>query len=265
MTEPILANYHTHTARCQHAFGPEEAYVQTAIRCGYQVLGFSDHTPWNFEDGYDSYCRMRLFELPDYIRTVRALRDKYADRIRIYIGLEAEYFPGHMDWLQAQKEKWQLDYLIFGNHFHKSEALGQYHGDAHLPEQLERYTEDAIAGMETGLFTYLAHPDLALNHYPRFDAAAERCMRRICETAARLHIPLEYNLLGETRRAKPRPDLGYTTPQFWRIAAEYPIQAIVGCDAHEVKALDAVPRLLAVKDQLREAGIQVLDTLPGLD
>ena len=42
----MLTNYHTHTTRCGHAEGTEEEYILTALRCGYKVLGFSDHTPW---------------------------------------------------------------------------------------------------------------------------------------------------------------------------------------------------------------------------
>lgn len=36
-------NYHTHTYRCMHACGSDEDYVISAIKGGYQVLGFSDH------------------------------------------------------------------------------------------------------------------------------------------------------------------------------------------------------------------------------
>ena len=42
----MLANYHTHTVRCQHASGDDRAYVETAIKNGMRVLGFSDHCPW---------------------------------------------------------------------------------------------------------------------------------------------------------------------------------------------------------------------------
>ncbi len=263
---PILANYHTHTPRCRHAFGSEEEYVQAAIRCGYTILGFSDHTPWPFAGGFISDCRMLPGQLDDYVATVRALQQKYAGQIRIYLGLEAEYFPAYLPWLSEQVQKYSLDYLIFGNHFRQSEETGDYFGASTQPAQLETYTEYAIKGMESGLYCCLAHPDLCLNHYPAFDAAAERCLRRICETAARLHVPLEYNVLGEIRRTtEPHAhDLGYTHPKFWELAAEYPIQAIVGCDAHDLAGIERAPRVLAVKQELRGMGIEVLDTLPGL-
>lgn len=44
----MIANYHTHTPRCNHAVGSEEEYVQQALKAGIKILGFSDHTPYLF-------------------------------------------------------------------------------------------------------------------------------------------------------------------------------------------------------------------------
>ena len=41
----MLANYHTHTARCHHASGSEREYIEAAIAGGMKILGFSDHAP----------------------------------------------------------------------------------------------------------------------------------------------------------------------------------------------------------------------------
>ena len=48
----ILANYHTHTTRCNHAMGTEREYIETAISEGFEILGFSDHTPQPYPAGY---------------------------------------------------------------------------------------------------------------------------------------------------------------------------------------------------------------------
>ena len=56
----MIANYHTHTWRCRHADGTEREYVERAIEGGLKILGFSDHSPYPFPDGYDSGMRMRL-------------------------------------------------------------------------------------------------------------------------------------------------------------------------------------------------------------
>ena len=44
----MIANYHTHTTRCNHATGTEEEYVQSALERGLEILGFSYHTPYTF-------------------------------------------------------------------------------------------------------------------------------------------------------------------------------------------------------------------------
>ena len=85
----MLTNYHTHTTRCGHAEGTEEEYILTALRCGFKVLGFSDHTPWAYATpGFVSRIRMLPSQLDDYVLTLRGLREKYADKLHIRIGLE---------------------------------------------------------------------------------------------------------------------------------------------------------------------------------
>ena len=55
----MIANYHTHTPRCGHAIGSEEEYVRCALEAGFQILGFSDHTPYPFPQGHYSSFRMK--------------------------------------------------------------------------------------------------------------------------------------------------------------------------------------------------------------
>ena len=50
----MIANYHTHTWRCMHAEGTEREYVERAIEGGLKILGFSDHTPMPYANGYVS-------------------------------------------------------------------------------------------------------------------------------------------------------------------------------------------------------------------
>ena len=50
----MKTNYHTHTTRCHHATGSDEEFVLSAIKGGYQELGFSDHTPWKYHTDYIS-------------------------------------------------------------------------------------------------------------------------------------------------------------------------------------------------------------------
>ncbi|MFI3170410.1 MAG: histidinol-phosphatase [Faecalibacterium sp.] len=268
MQPATLANYHTHTSLCHHASGTEEEYIQVAIQNGFQILGFSDHAPFPTTEDYLNGFRMSCDELPEHVKTIRALQKKYADQIKIYLGFEAEYFPEHLDWLEAQMEHYQLDYLGLGHHFDPLRGEDGYFGAVRQAVHFTAYEKTSIAAMESGKFRFFAHPDLYLNAYHSFDKACEHTAHAICEAAAALGMPLEYNLLGVDRRASGdafSSGLGYTRPEFWEIAAKYNTKAIIGCDAHAPSQLDHGKRIVALKQQLRDTGIEVLDVLPGLD
>ena len=114
----MKANYHTHTARCGHAEGTDEQYVLAAIGAGYDTLGFSDHVPYPYKSGFANVgVRMTMDKLPGYLRSVRALKEKYVGKIRILSGFECEYFPEYMGWMADMKAENKLDYLILGNHY----------------------------------------------------------------------------------------------------------------------------------------------------
>jgi len=271
-----LVNYHTHTWRCLHAQGMEAAYVRRAIDEGFEVLGFADHTPWPYKSGFVSGMRMRLDQLQDYLDTVGALRRKHAEQILIPVGLECEAFPAYMGWLSELKES-SLDYLILGNHYDATdegdhvafdEAGGFYFGRCTRPEHIRRYAQRTIAGMETGLFDYVAHPDLFCHTYLRFDGDCRAASRDICAAAKALDIPLEYNLLGVQYHADVSEAgmLGYPCAGFWEVAAETGCKAIIGFDAHRPEHLDRLDlyeRAAQFLEALKIERIEYLDR-PGL-
>lgn len=264
--EKRIGNYHTHTTRCGHAAGGEEEYVLAAIEAGWQVLGFSDHAPWPYESGFTSpTVRMRAEELAQYCQTVRALGEKYRDRIRIYLGLECEYFPAYIDWLRGKKEELGMDYLILGNHYDRSDETGIYYGAATREEEIRSYADNTLCGMETGLFAALAHPDLFLMNYPVFDATAREVSERLCRRAKELGMALEYNLQGQrlAERGKAK-GLGYPAREFWEIAAQFDNDVIIGMDAHAPEALIDRERYARAEETLAAMGLRQIRELPGL-
>lgn len=259
----MRTNYHTHTSRCGHAaLVPDAQYVEQAIESGYKVLGFSDHTPWCYTNGFENpTVRMSLSMLPDYLESIRGLRRKYGDQIEIFVGLECEYFPDFMDWLRQTRA--EVDYLILGNHFGRSEYPGSTRFfEASRPEELKEYADETIAGMRTGLYSYLAHPDTVFSHYPVFDEAAQECASRLCAAAKELDLPLEYNLYGVDKRERQAfRGLGYPAADFWQMAAEFGCTAIVGVDAHKPEHLAKTERYDAAREYLNGLGMNVLERL----
>lgn len=261
------ATYHIHTARCGHASGADEDYVLAAIEAGWKVLGFSDHVPWPYENGFrNPRVRMTVEEMPEYLASLRALREKYREQIRIYIGFECEYFPAYLAYLRDLLRHGEADYLILGNHYALTDDGGLYYGVARTAADLKSYTENALRGMETGLFRYLAHPDLALMSYPVFDDACREMCETLCRRAKELQLPLEYNLQGirHTERGKTH-GIGYPNRRFWEIASESGCDAIIGMDAHESNAVIDTAHYEDAVRTLSELGLHVLDALPGLE
>lgn len=224
----ILKNYHTHTPRCHHAVGSERMYIEAAIAKGFQTLGFSDHVPWPFKDGFVSKIRMGMEDLDDYFDTLLRLREEYKDRIEIPIGFEAEYFPSMFEELMGVLRNYPLDYLILGQHNVRDEAEGFYAGaPTEDPQRLIDYVDVTIEGIRTGVFSYVAHPDLIRFDYRGREELYRQEMGRLCVAAKECGIPLEVNFYGYTTKRN------YPCGEFFRLASSLGSSFILGCDAHQ--------------------------------
>lgn len=252
----MIANYHTHTPRCNHAWGSEAEYAQCALEAGLQILGFSDHTPYFFPGDYYSHFRMRPDQLENYVLTVLDLRRQHQDKLQISLGLELEYYPDLLPKLLPLLKDYPLDYLILGQHFLGNEVNDRYSGYA-TPhkEHLERYCDQTIEAMQSGLFTYLAHPDL-LNYVGDDNAFYRQQVRRLCAEANQCGIPLEINLLGMLEGKH------YPNHKFWEIAAEENCDVVLGRDAHEPKQLLEESYEHRALEMVRVYGLHLLDTVP---
>lgn len=247
----MTANYHAHTWRCSHATGSERDYVAAACDRGLQVFGFSDHTPYPFPESYHSWFRMTPEQLPEYVQTVQSLRQTFPS-IEIPIGLEAEYYPKYFPELIAMLQDSGIEYLLLGQHFLDNEigAFGSSTPTAD-PAILKKYCHQTMDAMQTGLFTYFAHPDLI--HFHGGNQEYREQMRRLCREAYACRIPLEFNLLG-MEKGKHYPNL-----RFWEIAAEENCSVILGCDTHDPEALRKTNSEETAREILQSLGMNVLD------
>lgn len=259
-------NYHTHTMRCMHANGSDEEYVISAIKGGFKVLGFSDHTPWAYESDFVAKMRMPLSQFHEYKASIQALKEKYRDQIQILLGLECEYYPRYMPWLKEFLVKEEIDYIIFGNHYYDTDEIpNQYYGRrCGESEYLNYYVEGAIAGMESGLYAYLAHPDVFMRGKKIFDQEAIDASYQICEAAKRLHIPLEYNLEGVAYNKEFQIE-EYPHHKFWEIAAKVGNEVIIGVDAHDPSSLEKCDYYDDARKYLRSLGLFLIEELELVD
>jgi len=187
-------NYHTHTTRCMHAIGQDEEYVQAAIKAGIKKLGFSDHTPWHYDSSFKATMRMDENQLDGYIESILSLKEKYKDQISILVGLECEYFEKYIPWLKQMLKDKKIDYIILGNHYYKTDELHDYFGTPVDEFHLKAYVDQCIQAIDSGLYSYIAHPDLV--YYDKDSKLYQEEMSRLCAYAKEKDMPLEFNLLG---------------------------------------------------------------------
>lgn len=257
----MLANYHTHTYRCHHASGTDEEYIQKAIAEGVKILGFSDHAPYIYPDGFVSYYKMAPSEAHEYYSSISALREKYSGQIEIYIGYEAEYYPELWDkTLEFWKSADTPEYLILGQHFASAEYISVEEGRHHStlgtdnPALLKSYTDLVTAGIKTRKFSYVAHPDV-FTFYGDADVYREE-VKRLVKTANEYNTPLEINILGLSTKRH------YPNPLFWEAASTLNPRVIIGCDAHDPKNVadpDSVLNALRFADKYKLNVIESLD------
>ena len=219
--------FHVHTYRCGHAQNcTDEEYVQKAISIGATGIVFTDHVP--FPDNPFG-LRMRMYELDDYILSLKQLRDKYAGQIKIMIGLEIEYFPKYFDYYQSLKANSDIQILMLGQHMYDLPD-GEYSFSlSHEILRKEEYLglgKNIIAGIKTGIFSIVAHPDRIFRKHHYFGDDEYQISDEIIRTAMEHNVALEIN--------KASVDTGFYVPEFWKIASQYDTKIVYGLDAHSL-------------------------------
>ncbi len=251
----MLQNLHTHTERCGHAYGSEEEYIRCAIDGGLKIIGFSEHAPHIYPDGYISKSHMPVELLGDYVETIRKLSAQYSSQLTILLGCEIEYYPAlFKDSVQRLMDA-GIEYMILGQHWIENQVGLPYLGrPTDDPYVLKQYCRQAMDGMQTGLITYLCHPDVI--NFTGSPALYEEQLRQLCKEANSCGLPVEYNLWGIRKGGN------YPADRFWRIAAEENCRVVLGVDAHE-------PDILANKDLFRKSeayikglGMELLEEYP---
>jgi len=254
------ATYHTHTSRCRHAKGQDIDYVRQAVEGGFSVLGFSDHTPFPEPFKTKGNIRMLESELGDYVSSINSLKEQFKDSIDVHVGLEVEAFFQYYDWLRETVQRNNIEYLILGNHYAGQTEFDGYYGKVICDvSKMNYYVETSRKAIETGLFMYMAHPDLPFSNYPVFDKNCESLSKDICSIAEQYRMPLEYNLSGIFKLQAGRiHGIGFPCKDFWDIAQDYDLEVYVGFDAHLPERIDR-PLFDKTVSMLKEKGFRVVN------
>ena len=154
-----------------------------------------------------------------------------------------------------------IGYYILGQHYADSEEDNPYIGfECQTDEGVLRYAQSAVAAMRTGLFCYIAHPDLFMRHRTddQFNRACEEAADMLCQCAKEQHMPIEYNLLGLNSQMEGHTR-GYPSAPFWEYARKWHNDVILGVDAHDPEQLKNHRVWQAGIDNVRALGYHLVN------
>ena len=108
----IKADYHMHTDWCDGSASAEEM-IRSAVSKGMEEIGFSGHGYTAFDRTYS----MSPEAEESYRQELEALREKWKDKIRVYIGIERDFFS------DAPRGPWE--YVIGSVHYIRPEGVAE--------------------------------------------------------------------------------------------------------------------------------------------
>jgi len=223
----MKVDLHNHTKLCNHAEGEMEEYVQKAIEIKTEYFGFSDHAPMEFDKRY----RMNIKDMNFYENEVKRLREKYKDKIEIFLGYEVDYIKGY---IQERVLKAKVDYLIGSVHFIEGwcfdnpEFIGKYK-NKDIDKIWQDYFDEIEKMAKSGLFQIAGHLDLI----KIFNFKSKKDVRLIAKDAIkairRSNMSVELNSAGFRKPVKEC----YPGDKLLELIKENDITITFGSDAHK--------------------------------
>lgn len=238
----LIQNLHTHTKYCDGENSPEEIVLQ-AINKGFSSIGFSGHSYADFSP----WCRKHGDFTDEYIKDVLNVKEKYKDKIKVYLGLEVEMY--------AKPDMSEYDYLIGSLHYVKlgNEYIGidknsneveniinTYFNGSGI-EYAKFYYENLAKMPECGKFDIIGHFDLITKHSDKvafFDETSKEYLNAAFEAAEVLAKKIPFFEVNTGAIARGYRKTPYPSIPIIKRFKELGLGAIITSDCHNKEMLD---------------------------
>jgi histidinol-phosphatase (PHP family) len=246
----INFDYHMHTNLSDGANTHEEM-ILSAIDKGFNEIGFSDHFcikfPVKWAVNTEGIARLEA--------KVGEMKQKFGNRIKILFGLEVDYFPEFENEIRKALQRSNFDYVIGSIHF-----LDDWNYDTDKSRYAEFrndylyewYFGELQNAVKSGLFDYMAHPDLIKKHRIWPNTSKTRLFRETAKVFADFGVAYEVNTSGKDRPCKEFfPGMDFLNELF-----QSGVPVTMGSDSHQA---DQIGRYFdEAKELLRKTGYQSL-------
>lgn len=269
---------HTHTEFCD-GIGTVDEYCKSALDRGLISVGFSAHAPLPPSLEIDSNWHLSMSKLEEYRDAVLTAKEKWRNRIDVFLGLEVDFIPGYISPSDDFFQKLGMDYMIgsvhcvlpasadlhwarekYGNELLCIDGTDEQfaylieHGfNGSAQKLVEAYYDSVRALCESGGFTILGHADLILknNFGNRFFSKHETwyndAIKKVADTIRGKDIIVEVNTGGMIRGRTSEP---YPHLEFLKLLRGAGVKVTVNSDAH--KPVNVAGLYKAALDALRK-------------
>ncbi len=237
---PIAFDYHSHHYRCGHATGNMGDYVAAAIEAGMVEFGVSDHGPAYFEAGDHARpgTQMAVSELGRYVDEACAVRAQVANRIRVRVGVEADYIEGREEDLRALLASQPFEYVLGSVHFAGGTSIFNRAFWQHarmVPHEAERIYRDyyrlVARAAQSGLFDTLSHLTAVEAFGPPIaDALADELYPPAADAVAASGCLVEVNTSGFRKMGGDEP---FPNRRMLRLLIARGVGLTFGSDCHK--------------------------------
>ncbi|MCM3338994.1 histidinol-phosphatase [Paenibacillus sp. MER TA 81-3] len=227
---------HTHHFRCGHADGNIRDYIEAGIKHRLHVIGISDHTPYFGSDEEQPFPNIAMAkgELSNYVDEVLQLKQEYAGRIDVLLGIESDFFPEYAELYREVLSRYPFDYII--GSVHNTSGVSIFNKNRWKNLSTERkvaekrvYYELIQDSARSGMFHILGHIDAMKGNYPAFsEIEAWDVIDDTLKVISECKVAIEINTSGKTKLSGG----WYPSDEILERALHFGVDVTFGSDAH---------------------------------
>jgi len=235
---------------CNHANDRLEDIIIKYIKLGFNQVGISEHIPpvsdqFLYPDEKES--RLTALDInkrfKDYFINLNALKTKYADRIKIYTGMETETYTGYADHIKDLISKFHPDYIV-GSVHHLNDICFDYSKKEYdllarqfgsIENMYEKYFDVQYEMIQELKPFVVAHFDIIRIYDKDYISRLalpkiEKKIQRNLELIKSLNLVMDFNVRPLARGEKEP----YITASIIKTAKKMGIRLVPGDDSHGV-------------------------------
>ncbi len=225
---------HLHTDLSPDADVPLDVYARLAWEQGIGELAITDHLDFDPRAPAYAYADFAIRE-----RTVRAVAERWGDRVRIRFGVEITYQRAHEADIREHLARHRYDYTVGSVHAmdgspYLPSRVAAFVAGRSLPEVVAPYFDEVLGAVRSGLFDTLGHLDyvkrwLVPHLDPAVLAGAPELYEPILTALVESGMTLEVNTSGLRQAAAETYPAAWAVERFRELGGD---RVTTGSDTH---------------------------------